>query len=119
MILTRKIKIKVNESNYQYLHDLGYDVSFYDEIDLPVELLSKGSHYKIECQCDGCGIKKEVIFKNYIKYGNEWGFYYCRKCSEKKRKETLQKNFGCDYPIQNEEIFKKMKKTISEKRNGI
>ena len=38
------------------------------------------------------------------------------KCSEYKRKETLQKNYGCEYPIQNKKIFKKMKQTISEKK---
>lgn len=56
--------------------------------------MSKGSHYKIKCKCDGCGIEKEVIFKNYVKYDNIWGEYSCRKCSETKRKETLRKNFG-------------------------
>jgi len=116
MILTREIKIKINESNFSYFENLGYDISIGDELIIPTELLSKGSHHKIQCQCDGCGIKKDVIYKNYIKYGNTWGIYYCRKCSESKRKETLQKNYGCEYPIQNKKIFKKMKQTISEKK---
>ena len=60
------------------------------------------------CKCDACGVEKEVIFKNYIKYGNTWGVYYCRKCSESKRKKTLRKNFGVDYPIQNKIIFNKI-----------
>ena len=77
--------------------------------------MSKGSHYKIVCKCDGCGIEKEVIFKNYIKYDNIWGEYYCRKCSERKRKETLRKNFGVDYPIQNKKVLNKMKNTLIEK----
>ena len=100
----------------QYFENFGYDdILIGDELEIPVELLSKGSHYKIECECDSCGIKKEVIFKNYIKYGNEWGEYYCRKCSESKRKETLRKNFGVDYPIQNKKVFNKMKNTLIEK----
>jgi hypothetical protein len=116
MILSREIKIKINESNFQYFENLGYDISIGDELLIPIELLSKGSHHKIECQCDTCGIKRFVIFKNYIKYGNEWGFYYCRKCSEHKRKKTLMENHGCEYPIQNKKIFKKMKQTISERK---
>ena len=116
MILTREIKIKIIESNYQYFENIGYDdISIGDELTIPIEVLSKGSHHIISCECDGCGIKKDVIFKNYIKYNNEWRFYYCRKCSEFKRKESLQKNFGCDYPIQNKQIYKKMQKTISKK----
>ena len=89
MILTREIEIKINESNYQYYDDLGYDVAIGEIIKIPIELMSKGSHYKIKCKCDGCGIEKEVIFKNYVKYDNNFGEYYCRKCSESKRKETL------------------------------
>ena len=115
MILTREIEIKINESNYQYYDDLGYDVAIGENIKIPVELMSKGSHYKIVCKCDGCGIEKEVIFKNYIKYDNNWGEYYCRKCSERKRKETLRKNFGVDYPIQNKKVLSKMKNTLLEK----
>ncbi len=114
MILTRDIDIKISESNYQYYDDLGYDVAIGENIKIPVELMSKGSHYKIVCKCDGCGIEKEVIFKNYIKYDNIWGEYYCRKCSERKRKETLRKNFGVDYPIQNKKVLNKMKNTLIE-----
>ena len=118
MIITREIKIKINESNFSYFENLGYDVSIGDDLIIPTELLSKGSHHKILCECDGCGVKKDVIYKNYIKYGNTWGIYYCRKCSESKRKETLQKNYGVEYPIQNKKLFKKMKLTISEKKKS-
>ena len=115
MILTREIEIKINESNYQYYDDLGYDVAIGEIIKIPIELMSKGSHYKIKCKCDGCGVEKEVIFKNYVKYDNKFGEYYCRKCSESKRKETLRKNFGVDYPIQNKKVLSKMKNTLIEK----
>lgn len=115
MILTREIEIKINESNFQYYEDLGYDPSIGEIIKIPVELMSKGSHYKITCKCDNCGVEKGVIFKNYIKYGNKWGEYFCRKCSEKKRKESLRKNLGVDYPIQNKKVLEKMKSTLIQK----
>jgi hypothetical protein len=105
MIITREITIKITESNFQYYENLGYDMSIGENILLPIELLSKGSHYKIKCKCDSCGIEKDVIYKNYIKYDNNWGEYKCRKCSEKKRKETLQKSYGV------ENISKKKKKS--------
>ena len=48
MIITRELKIKINEFNYQYFENLGYDDIFIgNEILIPIELLSKGSHYKI------------------------------------------------------------------------
>jgi hypothetical protein len=115
MILTREIEVKISESNYQYYEDLGYDISIGDIVVIPIELLTKGSHYKIKCQCDGCSITKDVIFKNYVKYNNKWLYYYCRKCSENKRKETLRMNYGVDYPIQNSNI---MDKKISCHKNN-
>ena len=115
MILTREILIKVNESNYSYYEELGYDVTIGETLEIPIELLSTGSHYKIECKCDGCGVQKEVLFKNYVKYDNRWGEYFCRKCSESKRKATLKQNWGVEYPIQSKEIRTKIQKTMMEK----
>jgi len=115
MILTREILIKINESNYSYYEELGYDVSIGETLEIPIELLSTGSHYKIECKCDGCGVQKEVIFKNYVKYDNRCGEYFCRKCSESKRKATLKENYGVEYPIQSKEIRKKIEKTMIQK----
>lgn len=109
MIITREISIKITESNYNYYDYLGYDVYIGENITIPVELLSNGSQFKIVCKCDTCSIEKEVIYKNYIKYDNKWGEYFCRKCSESKRKETLRRNFGVDYPIQNSIIKEKIK----------
>ena len=115
MILSREINIKITDHNYQYYDDLGYDTAIGETIVIPVELLPKGSHYKIICKCDGCGIEKEVIFKNYLKYGNKFGEYKCRKCSEQKRMKTLRKNYGVDYPIQNKRVLDKMQKTLIDK----
>lgn len=115
MIITRELDIRIIESNYQYYYELGYDVIIGENIKIPIELISKGSHYKIECKCDTCSIIKEVIFKNYIKYNNKWGEYFCRKCSEVKRKKTLRKNFGVDYPLQNKKVFNRMKNTLLSK----
>ena len=115
MILTREIIVKINESNLSYYEELGYEVSIGEALIIPVELLSTGSHYKIDCKCDNCDIVKEVIFKNYVKYNNRWGEYFCRKCSESKRKKTLFENYGVEYPIQNKEIKKKIEKSMIEK----
>lgn len=114
MILTREIEIGINESNFSYYDNLGCDVSIGEKVKIPIELLSKGSHRKIKCKCDKCGIEKDVIFKNYIKYDNNFGEYYCRRCSEIKRKKSLRKKYGVDYPIQNKEVLNKMRKSIDK-----
>ena len=59
MILTREIIIKINESNFSYYEELGYDVTIGEALVIPIELLSTGSKYKIDCKCDGCGVIKE------------------------------------------------------------
>lgn len=115
MILTREINVKINESNFAHYEELGYDPVLGEEIKIPIELLSTGSHYKILCKCDNCGLEKEVIYKNYLKYDNKWGEYKCRKCSESKRKKSLKESHGVEYPIQSIEIREKIEKTIEER----
>lgn len=115
MILTREIEVLITDKNIDYFENLGYDVFNGERIMIPIEILQSGSNKKILCKCDKCGKEKNVEFKNYIKYGNEWGVYFCRKCSEPKRKESLKKSIGVEYPIQNLEINNKIKNTIKEK----
>lgn len=119
MILTREVLVRVNQSNLNYFDSLGYEAHIGENLLIPIELLSPGSHQKIECQCDGCQVIKKVIFKNYIKYDNKWGNYLCRKCSENKRKRTLNLNYGVDYPIQNKEIKNKIIKTLNKKNKKV
>jgi hypothetical protein len=118
MILTREITITITDSNYSYYENLGYeDLMVGDNITIPIELLSKGSHTTVKCKCDSCGLEKDIIYKNFLKYKNQkWGEYFCRKCSEFKRKKTLKENIGVEYPIQNKEIRKKIEQTILNKK---
>ena len=116
MILTRDVEIKITERNISYYEHLGYDdITTGDIIRIPIELLPNGSHYKITCECDSCGIIKDVIYKNYLKYKSEWGEYTCRKCSEPKRKKSLKEKWGVEFPMQNPELLKKMKETFRKK----
>jgi hypothetical protein len=116
MILTKEVSVKINESNYAYYEEMGFNyISIGDTIVIPPGLLSTGSHYKILCKCDFCGIEKEVMYKNYVKYDNNWGDYNCRKCSEHKRRKSLNQSYGVDYPIQNKDIKDKIQTTLIEK----
>lgn len=113
MILTREVDIKVTEGNFDYFTNFGYtNISIGNKINIPIELLPKGSNRIIKCECDGCGVTKDIIFKNYIKYDNQWGFYYCRKCSEPKRKEALYSKYGVEYPLQSGLCMLKYKQTL-------
>ncbi len=112
MIIDREICVKIDETNLSYYENMGYSVFMGEIIVIPIELLSRGSHAKIKFKCDNCGTIKEIIYKNYLKYKNDkWGEYYCRKCSEFKRKLSLNKSYGVDYPIQNKIIEKRINKS--------
>lgn len=60
MIITEKIKIKVNGFMVKKYNQLGFNVKQYDIIELPIEYLSKYSHLKILCACDICNEQKEI-----------------------------------------------------------
>ena len=119
MILTDKVYVRINESNYEYyaeLKFLNFDPVIGEIIIVPPALLSTGSHYKITCKCDECGAEKEIMYKNYLKYKNEkWGDYSCRPCSEDKRKKALKANIGVEYPIQDSKIKQRIKDTLIKK----
>jgi len=116
MVITKEVVVRINESNYAYYEETGFDVAIGETISIPWSMLSTGSHYKILCKCDDCGLEKEVMYKNYLKYDNKnWGDYNCRKCSEHKRKKSLNENYGVDYPIQNVKLREKIKDTLIEK----
>ena len=118
MIITKEIRVKITEQNINHFENLGYETALGEEISIPVELLTSGSHHRIRCKCDSCGIEKDVIYKNYIKYDNKWGDYKCRKCSESKRKESLKKSLGVEYPIQNIEIKKRILSRSSDTKGA-
>jgi len=119
MILTDIIMVKVNETNYEYYSDLkfmNFEPVIGETIPVPPALLSTGSHYKITCKCDGCGIEKDIMYKNYLKYKIEkWGDYNCRQCAEEKRKKALKNSIGVEYPIQDKKIKDKIKNTLLKK----
>jgi hypothetical protein len=119
MILTKHIKVKITDSNFDHFFILGYsDIELGETILVPVANLTDGSNFPILCKCDKCGIEKKVVYKNYIKYQKEkWGDYHCRKCSDSKRIETLNKNHGTGTkaPINNKEIKNRYQNTLKER----
>lgn len=115
MIITTEVTIKITEKNLEYYEGFGYQTNIGAMLTIPIGLLKNGSQYKILCKCDECGIEKEVIYKNYIKYGNEWGEYYCRLHSEWKRKKSLNESHGVDYPLQNIKIRQELNKKNKDK----
>lgn len=116
MILTEKIKMKVNGTMVKRYKEMGYDVKQHDIIELPVEKLSKYSHKLILCACDECGEEKEVKYNNYCKYieKDPNNKYTCKNCNLEKRKNTCKEKYGVENVSQSEKIKKKKIDTMKE-----
>jgi len=112
MLLTKEVKIKIKQPNMKYYLDLGYNVRYGDVITISPDKLPKFSREIVEVKCDICGkikkLKYFVYYKNFLKYN----FYCCsQKCCQTKVTMTNNKKYGCDRPIQNKEIRKKLEDT--------
>lgn len=107
-------EITINSSNYKHFKELGYDVEDGVLRHVPLKDVMKNSHIDVSVECDNCGAIKVMMYKTYNLYIKKNGKYLCRKCAEKKRKETLMKNYNVEYPAQNKEILNKIKHTVIE-----
>ena len=138
----QQIEIKWNKSNRNWYEDKGYtftktnDTFFVSPKDLP-----SGSHKKIMIKCDICGVELLREYREYVKSHDEIFGDTCSKCGRRKfiktcknkyggvglqspkikekAKETNQLKYNCDYPMQNKEVYKKVRVSQEEKYGGI
>jgi len=117
MIITKRAKTRVVNSNIKHFKNLGYNVDIYDIICVPVSELTRGCKAKIEVQCDYC---KKIITKTYKQLINEREKSItkkdcCKNCIHVKIKESNLFLYGVENPAKRKEIIEKIKKTCIEK----
>ena len=121
MIITEKIKIKVNSKKIKYFKSIGYDnVKKGIEIEIPIVHLSESSHYKILVKCDICSKEKYLMYYAYRSNISKYGYYSCsHKCASNKNKLTKLEKYG-DKNYVNVEKCKqtKLKKYDNENYNN-
>ncbi|MCK9416326.1 hypothetical protein M0Q97_06680 [Candidatus Dojkabacteria bacterium] len=115
MILDKTVKIKGNGNNLSYYRNLDYDINIGQIIEISTVDLSKNSHIKINVKCDICKTEKNISYYSYCRNIKNTNIYTCSKCSKIKSKETNNKKYGYDYPIQSKQIKEKRKKNNIEK----
>lgn len=111
MLITKKIKIKMNRGNLGYYNkvmNIKYKIN--DEVDIPIELIPKGMTVKVIVSCDICKKENEITYRSYIN-SLKYGFYSCHKCKHIKRKMTNSTKYN-DINFNN---IEKRKKTHIEK----
>ena len=96
MILTKIIKITICSKNIHHYKLLGYEnLKMSQKLIVPIEYLVKGSHLKIEVECDICHKTKKLAYYAYNANINNCNYYACcRKCASKKVKNTNLKKHG-------------------------
>jgi hypothetical protein len=116
MLLSNKIKIKIKQPNIKYYNNIGYNVKYNDEIEIPTEQLPPFSREKVKVKCDICGKEKEIRYFVYYKNYKKYGIYTCsQKCCQEKINKTNNEKYGCNRPIQNVNIRKKLEEKCIEK----
>ena len=84
MLLTKRLKIKWFPANKKHYVSLGYKFTNYgDEFEIDVNDLSKGSSQEVEIQCDYCGRKRNIIWKDYLQLRGDT--YCCPNCIKHKK----------------------------------
>lgn len=119
MIITEKVKIKIDGNNIKHYISKGLtNIKMKDIVEIHPSLLPKYSKIIIHVKCDVCATEKQIIYKEYYNNYN-WGehnlYCCCRECSKVKFKLTSQKLYGTDNPFQNIEVKEKIKQTCKEK----
>jgi hypothetical protein len=108
MLLTSYVKVEMNRGNLGYYNKaMNSKFKIGDEIEVPIELVSKNSYILVEVSCDVCNSKSETTYRNYNDCLN-YGFYSCSKCKHIKRKITNKSKYGVDN-YQNSDKAKKTK----------
>jgi hypothetical protein len=114
MILSKIAKVRTNYRIKKFYDNLGLDTSG-EFIEVPIDLLTKGSHSIISCECDFCGDEKNMSFKTYNQHIKFDGLYYCNKCCLIKKEKTVLSKYGVKSYTQSEDFKNKSKQTCIEK----
>ena len=138
MIIEEFINVKPNSTTLSYYRNLGYEMEIRKETKVKVTDLTPKSHALVKYKCDYCGDVFEKPYHLILKGREKINKDCCDKCkhikeqeicllekgvksvlalkeTQDKVKQTMNKKYGCDYPIQNLDIREKIKNTNIEK----
>ena len=122
MIITKNLQISVKSSrDITYLKSIGFKSKIGEDIVIPIEKLSFGSHRLIQVKCCNCKNIKEVRYQAYNKTtNNNKEKYYCnhKDCINKKREKSNKQKYGIKNVFELENVKDKIIKT-NFKRYGV
>jgi len=114
MIKDEFIKINLNSRNISKIRDYmsNGELVIGDLVEIPIKILDRGSHVRVNCVCDICGLEKVISYQKYIKNVSNGGYYSCSsKCSQFKVKKTSLDKYGEEYYMKTNEFINRVNKT--------
>ena len=108
MILTEKVKIKINNRYVKYYKNLGYNIKGRDEIEISVDDLPKQSHIEVKCECDNCKAITTIKYYNYMNNIKKQNIYLCKKCKHIKTEKTNIELYGVKSTLQSKEVLEQI-----------
>ena len=117
MMIKQNILVKIGGKNIKHYRSLGYDIKLYDQIEVPVEHLSDGSHYKVLIQCDYCErtflkTYKSLLLERKKSYGEK---DCCENCIHIKTKETMINKYNVENCMSLDSTVEKLENTFMQK----
>lgn len=94
MIKEKEILINITSRNISNYLSKGYNVKNGDKYTIDINDLPNNSHVKITAICEICGNEYKLMFAKYNENKKRYGFYSCKKCSNKKREKTSYNKWG-------------------------
>lgn len=113
MIKNNQCKVTITSKNLKYYSDRGFECSSGDVLDIDISLIPKMSHNIVIAICEICGKENELPYSKYNFNISRGGFYSCKSCSSKKRKDTNIVKYGVDVIFKREDVKERSKKWMS------
>lgn len=120
MLLNKTIKIELTNRNYKKSikkYNLDSNLKVGDVVDISIDLLTKGSKYKVDVRCHYCHKEFKIEYRRYVNSTKDVEKISCsdKKCSSNKIKDVNLKKYGVSNVFKSEEIKKKIKKKLNKK----
>ncbi len=115
MILTDKVKVKINNKNIDHFLSQNLEVVYGGIYDMEVRFLPKYSKYKILAKCNSCGNEKDLSMQKYTMNMERHNTYNCKSCNNITYRKSMIIKYGEDNPSKIYSCNEKRKKTCKER----
>ena len=115
MILTKEVKVNVNNKNIKHFKSQNLDVKYGESYDIEVKYLPRYSKYRVVAQCESCEFLQELSLQKYHQNWERSNSYNCKSCNNITYKKSMTEKYGEDNPSKIESCNQTRKNTCLEK----